>query len=82
MMADTQHPELITYVDSSGTEWWEFRPGSRSKFLYEDAATGQLTMLVQWDPGYQMAVVEHHQYDEHLYILAGTFVDQHRASGP
>jgi hypothetical protein len=33
-------------------------------------------------PGYQMAVVEHQQYDEHLYILAGTFVDQHRVSGP
>ena len=81
-MADTQAPDLITYVDSSGTNWQEFRPGSRRKVLYEDQATGQLTMLVQWDPGYQMAVVEHHQYDEHLYILAGTFVDQNRASGP
>lgn len=81
-MADTQNPELITYVDSSGAHWQEFRPGSRRKVLYEDAATGQLTMLVQWDPGYRMAVVEHHQYDEHLYILAGTFVDQHRTSGP
>jgi len=82
VMADTQAPDLITYVDSSGANWQEFRPGSRRKVLYEDQATGQMTMLVQWDPGYQMAVVEHHQYDEHLYILAGTFVDQHRASGP
>ena len=29
-----------------------------------------------------MVVVEHHQHIEHLYILAGTLVDQHRASGP
>jgi len=81
-MADAQNPELITYVDSSKADWREFRPGSRWKVLYEDAATGQLTMLVQWDPGYRMAVVEHHKYDEHLYILAGTFEDQNRASGP
>jgi hypothetical protein len=81
-MADTPGPEPITYVDSSGADWQEFRPGSRHKVLYENPATGQLTMLVQWDPGYRMAVVEHHAYDEHLYILAGTFVDQNRASGP
>jgi ChrR-like protein with cupin domain len=81
-MADTQGPELITYVDSSGGHWQEFRPGSRRKVLYEDPATGRLTMLVQWCPGYRMAVVEHHQYDKHLYILAGTFVVQYRASGP
>ena len=81
-MATMPNRELITYVDSSGANWQEFRPGSRRKVLYEDAATGQLTMLIQWDPGYRMAAVEHHQCDEHLYILAGTFVDQHRASGP
>lgn len=80
-MADIQNPELFTYVDSSRAGWQEFRPGSRRKVLFEDAATGQLTMLVQWDPGYRMGVVEHHEYDEHLYILSDTFVDEHRASG-
>jgi hypothetical protein len=39
-------------------------------------------MLVQWDAGYRMGGVEHHEYDEHLYIIAGTFVDGHRACGP
>ena len=72
---------LITYADSSEAQWKEFLPGSRRKVLYEDQATGQLTMLVQWDAGYQMAIVEHHKVDEHLYILSGTFVDQNRASG-
>lgn len=81
-MADTQLSEHITYVDSSKADWQEFRPGSRRKVLYENAVTGELTMLVQWDPGYRMAGVEHHEYDEHLYILAGTFIDEHCASGP
>ena len=73
---------LISYADSKAMAWQEFRPGSRRKILREDARSGQLTMLVEWDPGYKMAEVEHHQYDEHLYILAGTFVDHNRASGP
>jgi hypothetical protein len=81
-MASAQNPELITYVDSSKANWLEFRPGSRRKVLHEDATTGQVTMLVQWDPGYRMGVLEQHEYDEHLYILTGTFVDQNRASGP
>jgi mannose-6-phosphate isomerase-like protein (cupin superfamily) len=79
-MAET--PELIVYVDSDGSEWQQFRPGSRRKVLHEDVETGQLTMLVQWDAGYRMGVVEHHEYDEHLYILSGTFVDEQRACGP
>ena len=73
--------ELIGYADSKEMEWQEFRPGSRRKILHEDIRSGQLTMLVQWDPGYRMAGVEHH-YDEHLYILEGTFVDQNCESGP
>ncbi len=80
-MTECQCPELITYVDTGETAWQEFRPGSRRKVLYENAETGQLTMLVQWDAGYRMGAVEHHENDEHLYILAGTFVDEHRASG-
>jgi len=63
-------------------EWQQFRAGSRRKILREDSATGQLTMLVEWEAGYQMAEVEHHQFDEHLYILAGTFVDHNGESGP
>jgi mannose-6-phosphate isomerase-like protein (cupin superfamily) len=81
-MTGAQNPELITYADSGRADWQKFQPGSRRKILHEDLATGQLTMLVQWDPGYRMGVVEHHEYDEHLYILAGTFVDEQRASGP
>jgi ChrR Cupin-like domain len=42
----------------------------------------KLTMSVQWDAGHRMGMVEHHEYDEHLYIIAGTFVDERRASGP
>jgi hypothetical protein len=54
-MADTQSPELFLYADASGMEWQQARPGSRRKILYSDAATGKLTMLVQWDAGYRMS---------------------------
>jgi|SRR5215472_644148 len=74
--------EMISYVDANSQQWQEFRPGSRRKVLHENAATGELTMLVQWDPGYRMGAIEVHEHDEHLYILAGTFVDEQRASGP
>ena len=72
-MAD---PELITYADSRQAECQDFRPGSRRKVLYENPETGQLTMLVQWDAGYQMGAVEYHEQDQHLYVTAGTFVDE------
>ena len=53
-MADTSISDLISYVDASKLDWQEFRPGSRRKILHEDAETGQLAMLVQWDAGYRM----------------------------
>jgi mannose-6-phosphate isomerase-like protein (cupin superfamily) len=79
---EAQNSELIVYVDSDAAGWREFRPGSRRKVLYEDATTGRLTMLVQWDAGYRMGALEHHEQDEHLFILSGTFVDEQRTSGP
>jgi hypothetical protein len=54
----------------------------RSKNASQRFPTGKLTMLVQWDAGYRMSVLERHSYDEHLYILSGTFVDERRACGP
>ena len=58
-MATANNPELIIYVDSSKATWQDFRPGSGWKILHEDAARGQKTVLVQWDPGYRMGAVEH-----------------------
>ena len=56
--------------------------GVTTQSSLRERGNGAVTMLVQWDPGYRMGVVEHHEYDEHLYILAGTFVDHNRACGP
>jgi len=57
-------------------------PALAERFFTANAATGKLTMLVQWDAGYRMSVLERHLYDEHLYILSGTFVDERRACRP
>ena len=74
--------DLITYVDSHAVEWHEVAPGARRKELFTHPETGQRTVLVQWDAGYQVPKVDHHLYGEYLYILEGTFVDQNQASGP
>lgn len=81
-MTDVPDTTLILYANSNEMDWQQFRSGSRRKILHSNEATGELTMLVQWDAGYRMSILEHHTYDEHLYILAGTFVDEQRASGP
>ena len=81
-MATATTHDLITYVDSNAVDWTESAPGSRRKTLFNDPETGQRTALVQWDPGYHVAKVDHHQYGEYLYILEGTFVDHNQASGP
>ena len=48
-MTDAPDRQLFIYSDSNQTDWQEFRPGTQRKVLHEDPATGQLTMLVQWD---------------------------------
>ena len=74
--------KLITYVDSSEVKPFEFRPGSEWSVLFEDAQTGQRAILVKWEPGYQMEQVDHHESDEMVFVLSGTFVQNNRASGP
>jgi ChrR-like protein with cupin domain len=71
---------LISYVDSSSVEWFQFRPGSRWKTLFEDPKTGQRAIFVQWDPGYRMGQVDRHDRDEIVYVLSGTFVQNGRSS--
>jgi quercetin dioxygenase-like cupin family protein len=73
---------LISYVDSNSIEWFQFRPGSRWKTLFKDPKTGQRAILVQWEPGYRMGQVDHHDRDEIVYVLSGTFVQNGRSSPP
>jgi len=77
-----QTTELITYVDSKNADSFEFAPCSRWKILFEDPQTGQRAMLVEWEPGYRMGGVDHHEADEIVFVLSGTFVQDARASGP
>ncbi|MDQ3385864.1 MAG: cupin domain-containing protein [Actinomycetota bacterium] len=72
----------ISYVEPDATEWIEFRPGSLWQILFEDPSTGQRAILVEWEPGYSMGAVDRHERDEVVFVLAGTFVQDGRASGP
>jgi hypothetical protein len=72
----------ITYADSNRIQAFEFRPGSKWKILFEDPQTGQRAILVEWEAGYAMSRVDHHECDEIVFVLSGTFVQEGRASGP
>ena len=78
--ATTMH-ELMTYIDTDSVDWEPSEPGSRRRTLHTDDETGQKILMVQWDPGYTLSFRDEHHHDEFLYILSGTFVDQHRSSG-
>jgi mannose-6-phosphate isomerase-like protein (cupin superfamily) len=73
--------KLITYVDSSEGKPSQLRPGSEWSVLFEDAQTGQRAIVVKWKPGYQMEQVDHHESDEIVFVLSGTFVQNNRAAG-
>ena len=73
---------LMTYVDTTTADWTEVEPGYRRLVLVNDRDAGTRIVLVQYDAGYQLSVLDEHEHDEYLYVVSGTFVDQHQASGP
>ena len=74
--------ELMTYVDTAAAEWTEVEPGYRRLLLHNDRESGVSMVLVRYDAGYRLSRLDEHKHDEFLYVVSGTFVDQHRASGP
>ncbi|MFT5530041.1 MAG: anti-sigma factor ChrR (cupin superfamily) [Candidatus Poriferisodalaceae bacterium] len=79
--ATTLH-DLMRYVDTESVDWKPIDPGSRFRTLHSNKETGERILMVQWDAGYTLPFRDEHSYDEFIYILSGTFVDQHRSSGP
>ena len=76
-------PQIIdgmTYNDPNSLDWQQQTPKSRVKILKPDS--GLYIALVQWDAGFQLPNRDHHDREELVYVVNGTFVDQHRASGP
>ena len=73
---------LMTYVDTAEAEWTQVEPGYRVLTLVNDREAGTRIVLVQYDAGYQLSRLDEHAHDEYLYVVSGTFVDQHQASGP
>ncbi len=73
---------LMTYVNTDAAEWTEVEPGYRRLGLVDDREAGTRIVLVHYDAGYQLSRLDEHEHDEYLYVVSGTFVDQHRASGP
>lgn len=73
---------LMSYVDTAAAEWTQVEPGYSRLPLVNDRETGTRIVLVRYDPGYQLSVLDEHAHHEYLYVVSGTFVDQNQASGP
>ncbi len=73
---------LMTYVDSDAAEWTQVEPGYSRLTLVNDRESGTRIVLVRYAAGYQLSQLDVHAHHEYLYVVSGTFVDQHQASGP
>ncbi len=73
---------LMTYVDTATAAWTQVEPGYQRLVLVNDREAGTRIVVVRYDAGYQLSYLDEHADDEYLYIVSGTFVDQHQASGP
>jgi anti-sigma factor ChrR (cupin superfamily) len=76
-------PQIIAgmaYLDDTTMDWEHQTPKSRRKIL--KGRSDLYVALVQWDAGFGLPIVDHHGREELIYVVKGTFVDQHRASGP
>lgn len=70
----------MSYAHTDDIEWEQQTPASRRKILrIEDDL---YVAIVQWDAGFTLPGVDEHGGEETVYVLAGTFVDQYRSSGP
>jgi quercetin dioxygenase-like cupin family protein len=64
---------------SAVAEWQSTAsPGFWIKPLYEDEARGEKTMLMKVDPGAFAPMHNHDGEFEQVYVIEGTFYDQHR----
>jgi anti-sigma factor ChrR (cupin superfamily) len=64
-----------TYVDPSAMEWEQSQfEKIWKKVLYQNKATGEMTVLLKWEPG---AVLPFHRHPEieQSWVLEGSFYD-------
>jgi anti-sigma factor ChrR (cupin superfamily) len=77
-MTTTTTPGM-SYFANDDIPWEEQTDRSRRKILrLEDDL---YVAIVQWDPGFTLPANDEHGGEETVYVLEGTFVDQHRSSG-
>lgn len=71
-------PEL-EFFDTETIDWSPVadQPGAHERVLARDPASGMLTRLTRWDPGFDTSTVGPviHDYFEEVLILAGSIHD-------
>jgi anti-sigma factor ChrR (cupin superfamily) len=64
-----------TYVAPAAMEWKPTQfAGIRIKVLYEDAARGEMTCLLRWEPGARLPMHQHPEIEQ-TWVLEGSFSD-------
>ena len=70
------------HYSSAPADWQPTKAkGFWIKSLYEDSARGEKTMLMKLDPGAFAPLHNHPGEFEQIYVLEGTFYDQHKTMG-
>jgi anti-sigma factor ChrR (cupin superfamily) len=69
----------MSYLAEGDIEWETQTPASRRKILRLD--DDLYVAIVQWDAGFELPGLDEHGGEEIVYVLEGTFTDQHRSSG-
>lgn len=63
------------YLQPDAMEWKPTQfPGIAIKVLYEDAARGEMTCLLRWEPGAKLPMHKHPEVEQ-TWVLSGSFSD-------
>ena len=64
-----------TYVQPAAMDWKPTQfAGISIKVLYEDAARGEMTCLLRWEPGARLPIHKHPEIEQ-TWVLSGSFSD-------
>ena len=79
-LAEIMASPRSTFVDVAGTPWKASKfPGVEVKILYEDAATGMLTVITRMAPGSFIPLHTHTEVEQ-TYVMEGSLEDEQNAA--
>src|SRR5947208_5378943 len=62
------------FIDTDAVPWIEMGAGNKMKVIYQDPATGMLTILAKLEPGARIPPHTHEDLEQ-TYVLEGSLLD-------